>query len=112
MTADQKFNVFFETDSELAEWEAENRGWRNDVYVAINDDIFRLNIYTPTRLLQDYETEIKDYGYYPIDCNIVLVPYAKKETIIATIHKLVEQGYFREIKPYSGRNIEQLSRVY
>lgn len=107
----QKFNVFFEDDSDLAEWEAKNRGWRNDVYVSINDELFHLNIYTPIRLCQDFETEIKEYGYYAIDYNIVLVPSADKSTIILTIQGLIQQGYFQKIKPQNDSNVARLKKL-
>lgn len=48
-------NIYFGEDNDLSEWEAINKGWRKDVYVFINESIFNLNVYTPTRLLQDFE---------------------------------------------------------
>jgi predicted PilT family ATPase len=105
-------DIFFSSDTELSEWEAINKEWRNDVYVFYNDFMFQLNIYTPVRLLQDFETEIKDYGFYSVDENIVLVQSTDKKTIISSLLKLYDEGYFNKIKPLNKNNDVSLIKVY
>ena len=106
-----KINIYFSDGSELAEYEATNRGYRSDVYVKIDGSIFNVNVYAMIRLQQDFESEIESYGYYAAEPNLVLVKDANKEEIIETIKKLYEQKYFEGIKPVEHIEISKLVKV-
>lgn len=103
-----KISIFFSEDTELSEWESINKEWRSDVYVFCNGLMFQLNIYTLVRLSQDYETTVKDSGFYYVEENIVLVSSTDKETIISSILKLYDVRYFDKIKPCPSINIDSL----
>lgn len=51
-------------DTKLSEWEAINKEWRSNVYVLCNGILFKVNVYTPLRLVQDFNTEFKEYGFF------------------------------------------------
>ena len=71
-----------------------------------------MNIYTPVRLIQDFETEVSDYGFYPIDENIILVKNTDKKSIISSILKLYDANYFNKIKPMEKDDTCSLVKVY
>lgn len=91
--------VIFEDDTELAEFEAIGKGYRNDIYVTINRSTFNVIAYSMVRLQQDFESEINDYGFYSIEANLIIVKDTNKEEIIETIRKLYDQGLFEKLKP-------------
>lgn len=104
--------IYLLLDDERTEWEAVQKGWRNDVIVYCNDSFFQLNMFTPLRLTQDFETEIESYGFYAVDENIVLVSAADKQTVVFTILKLYETDYFDKIKSFECEDKEKLVRIY
>lgn len=104
--------IYYIYDDELAEWEAVNREWRSDVFVCCNKNMYHLNVYTPVRLIQDYNMEIASYGFYSIDENIILVPKTDKTTIIATILKLYEVDFFEKIKSIEYGHEKALIQIY
>ncbi|MEK5445409.1 hypothetical protein [Paenibacillus sp. FSL R7-0331] len=73
-----EIKVYFLEDTELAEYEAVNKGFRLDVYVKIADDIFNVAVYDIVRLQQDFELEAENYGYHSVDPNLILVRKVKK----------------------------------
>ncbi len=104
--------IYFSEDSEASEFEAVSRGWRQDVYVLIEKALFQLYIYTPERLVQDFQAELEYYDYYRVDSNLVLVTSADKETIISTILHLYADDYFKEIKPLENNITDSLIKIY
>ncbi|MGE5329542.1 MAG: hypothetical protein ACM3KR_08550 [Deltaproteobacteria bacterium] len=106
-----ELDIYFSDDSELAEYESTSRGYRTDVYVKINNNIFNVRVYAMIRLQQDFESEIESYGYYATEPNLILVKDANKEEIIATIKKLYEQKYFEELKTVENIDISQFTKV-
>ena len=104
--------IFFGMDTELSEWEAINKGCRSDVYVLYNGVLFKVNVYTPVRLVQDFNTELKEYGFYSVDENIVMSKSTDKNTIVELILKLQGEGYFDKIKPLSNNETGLLVKVY
>jgi hypothetical protein len=65
--------IYCEDNSELAELEASDRGYRSDIYVKTNTYIYHLHVYYIVRLQQDFETEFELHGYFGIDPNVILV---------------------------------------
>ena len=107
-----ELNIYVLDDSELAEYEASSRGYRIDVFIRVNNNIYNVRVYSMIRLQQDFETEIDSYGFYAIEPNLVLVKDVSKEEIIATIKKLYEQKYFEELKVGININIKELVIIY
>ena len=103
--------IYFSDCSELSEFEANQRGYRVDVYVKIHCDIFHLNIYDPVRLIQDYNIEIEEYGQYVVDPNLVLVKDVNRNEIIEIIKRLYSCKYFEEIKPIKSINVSLLYEI-
>ena len=90
--------IEYENDTDLAEFEAINKGYRNDIIVNIKGSRFRIYATTMRRLEQDFETEIKEYGFYEVEPNIVIVESATKESIESTIEYLVKCKYFEKLR--------------
>ena len=102
--------VFCIDNSELASFEAENKGYRGDIYVRLfNDKIYKLNVYDITRFKQDFEVEFQEYGFYSIEPNLIIVNEVTKSEIIKTIEGLYRQKYFDDIKPIDSTDVQQLS---
>lgn len=106
------FQVYFSTDDKLSEWEAVSKGYRSDVYVLCNGLTYKVNIYTPTRLMQDYETEFEYYGYYIIEENTVIVPEASKENIISSLQRLYNKSEFNKMNSLCGDCPDSLIKIY
>lgn len=99
--------VYCKDNSELAEFEASNRGYRGDIYVKLNSNqLFQLHVYNVVRLKQDFETEIKLHDFFAIDPNIILVTEVTTSKIKFTIKKLVNYNYFEYLKPINSNKIE------
>ena len=94
----EEVKVTFEDDTELAEFEAISKGYRNDVYVTIDKYTFNIAAYSMVRLQQDFESEINNYGFYSIEANLVLVKETSRKEIVEVINNLYEEGYFNKIK--------------
>ena len=90
--------IFYENDTELAEFEAECKGYRSDVIVKIGDDQYKVYITSMLRLQQDFDTEFKDTGYYISEPNTILVSKTTKKEIEDIIHKMYECGYFERLE--------------
>lgn len=98
MTSANSISVFYLEDTELAEFEASNKGYRNDIYVKILNDLFNIKVYDIVRLKQDFELESESYGYYSVEPNLIIVKEVTKEAIEFVVKKLYEQKYFESIK--------------
>lgn len=94
----EEVKVTFEDDTELAEFEAISKGYRNDVYVTIDKYTFNVAVYSMVRLQQDFESEINNYGFYSIEANLVLVKETSRKEIVEVINNLYEEGYFKKVK--------------
>lgn len=99
------YNLYYLDDSERSVWEAQSKGYRNDVYVEIQNELFHVHIYDNIRLIQDFEDEMKQYGYYQIEPNLILVQTVIEEEIIKTLDNLVKQDYFARLKPIRSDEI-------
>lgn len=95
-------------NSERAEYDALDRGYRGDVFVHIHGDYFALNVYEIVRLSQDFATEIDYYGFYASDPNLILVEEVKLSVIELTVQHLYRQKYFDKIKPLSAYELQNL----
>lgn len=103
--------IYFLDDSELAEFEATQKGYRLDVYVKIKNDFFAINVYDIVRLNQDYETEMELKNYYAMEPNLVLVSGASKDQIVFVINKLYLQKFFTYLKPVEVVKMDELKRI-
>lgn len=99
--------VYFLEDTELAEYEAVNKGFRNDVYVKLADGLFNVVVYDSVRLQQDFESEVENYGFYSIDPNLILVSAVNKHEIVFVIENLYRQQYFEKLKPVSDSRLSE-----
>lgn len=107
----ERLNIYFSADTDLTEYEAINKGYRLDVYVKIDENIFNLRVYTLIRLQQDFETEWKTTKRYLAEPNLVLVRETAKEEIISTVNELYRQNYFEYIKSINNIDISKLVRI-
>ena len=86
-------------DSERTADEAIDRGFRNDIFVKIDNLFYRISIYNITRLSQEFLHDIEEFGFYGIDNNIVLVREVEKEIIFQTVEYLTKRNYFEVLLP-------------
>ena len=89
-----EIEIIFEDESELAEYEAINRGCRNDVIIKIDDKKYKLNVIHIIRLQQDFMSDIETIGFYISEPLTIIVNDMGKESIKKTIVNLYERKYF------------------
>ena len=89
-----KYRIIFDDDIEFNEYEAINKGYRNDVTVLIGNKAFRLYFVSFIRLSQDYESELKSCGYYINEPNTIIVEDTSKQGIENTISTLMKSDFF------------------
>lgn len=103
--------IYLTDKSELAEFEAIQKGYRVDVYVKIYDEVFNVKVYDIVRLKQDFEDEVAQDGYYSIDSNLILVSQVSRTEICYTIENLFRERYFDNLKPISNIEFGILTRI-
>lgn len=99
------FKIIYECDSnendiEYIEWDTNLKGLRNDVVVEIDSKKYKLCIISMSRLQQEFESWIKDDGYYMVDPNLIIVKNVTKQEIEFTIKKLYESKYFESLDKF------------
>ena len=104
--------IYFTDDSEIAEYEFFTRGFRNDIYVQINNNYYNLNVYTISRLQYEFDIAWNFEKYYLIDPNIILVNEIKKPEIILTINQLDKRmNFFKDLKPIDKKIVKKLKLI-
>lgn len=89
--------IIYENDTELAEFEAFNRGYREDIIVIINNKKYKVYIISMVRLQQDFEKELQDSGYYIAEPNMILVNDVTKKEIEYTIMEMYKCDFFERL---------------
>lgn len=89
--------IIYENDTELAEFEAFNKGYRGDVVVIINNQKYKVYITSMVRLQQDFEKELQDLGYYMAEPNMILVNDVTKKEIEYTIMEMYKCKFFERL---------------
>lgn len=102
-----KVRIYCLDNSDLTEVESKDKGYRNDIYVCLGENYYKIYIYDIVRLQQDFETEFEEYGFYSIDPNLILVNEVSNDEIIYTIEKIVRQQYFEKLKPLGEEEVPQ-----
>ncbi len=94
----EKCKIFFSIDDDLTELDIIEKGWRGDVLVEINEALFKPTLITPERLFNEFNIATSKNQVYDIDNNIVLVEKTDKSSIVNTLLKLIDLGYFSRVK--------------
>ena len=89
--------IIYEDDTELAEFEALNKGYRKDVIIKLGGKKYKVYITSMIRLQQDFEKEYQDVGYYYPEPNMVIVKDVTKEEISGVIKKLYNCQFFERL---------------
>ena len=92
-----KLEIVYEDDTELAEFEAFNKGYRGDVIVKIGNSSYKVYVTSMIRLQQDFEMEIQDSGYYLPEPNMIIVKDTTKQEIEDAIIQMFKCKYFEKI---------------
>ena len=92
-----KYKIIYEDDTELAEIEAKDRGYRCDVVVETDKKKYKVYITSMIRLQQDFDASQQYYGYYCADPNMLLVEDVTKEEIEKVIKAVFEEKYFEKL---------------
>ena len=91
------YRIIYEDNTEIAEYEAVNKGYRKDVIVIIDGRKYKLYITDMNRLHQDFDSEIEDYGFYQNEPNTIIVKEVSKDEIEKTINNLIIEGFFDKL---------------
>ena len=91
------YSIIYEDNTEIAEYEAINKGYRKDVIVVIDDRRYKLYITDIIRLHQDFDLEIEECGFYQNEPNTIIVKEVSKDEIEKTIDELYNEGFFAKI---------------
>ena len=91
------YRIIYEDNTEIAEYEAVNKGYRKDVIVIIDGRKYKLYITDMNRLHQDFDSEIEDYGFYQNEPNTMIVIEVSKDEIEKTINNLIIEGFFDKL---------------
>lgn len=90
--------IYVHDDSNEYEYDfGVQKGYWDNVYVRKNNKVFRLNIITLERLVQECNYSMQWAGCYISDPNIVIVKSATKNDIVKTLLKQNEIGYFEQL---------------
>ncbi|KOY16826.1 hypothetical protein [Paenibacillus xylanivorans] len=103
--------IYFEEDNELFSWEAESKGYRYDIYVKIDKELFRVAAYDLARITQDFNDEVIHNGFYRMDANLILLKEVTKDEIISTVTRLYQEDFFGELKPLDEGNVTSLNLI-
>ena len=95
-----ELEILYENDTELAEFEALNKGYRNDVIVVIGEKKYKLYITSLFRLQQDFETEQEDSGFYMAEPNMLLVNEVSKKERNRVITDMYRCKYFERLDQF------------
>lgn len=89
--------IIYENDTELAEYEALDKGYRGDIIVKIESKKYKVYVISLLRLQQDFETELEDSGYYLSEPNTILVKETSKKEIEDIITQMYRCKYFQRL---------------
>jgi len=92
-----EFKIIYEDDTELAEFEAKNKGYRGDVIVIIGEKKYKVYITSMVRLQQDFDTERQSCGYYMAEPNTLFVNEVTKKEIEHIITEMYNCKYFERL---------------
>ena len=74
--------------------ESLNKGFRNDIFVSINNVYYKLTVYDKCRLIQDFDLEFSQEGSFVPEPNMLIVSTLENENIIKTIYAAYHEGLF------------------
>ncbi len=94
---DLNIKIYYEDDTESAEFEAFNRGYRRDVIVEIGDKKYQVEIISMVRLQQDFKIEQRNYGYYLTPPNMLIVEDVTKEEIQKMVLQMYQCKFFERL---------------
>ena len=90
--------IYVSKNDEIYKDEVQNKGWRDDVYVFINNRFYKVFIYEKIRFIQDYDESIISTGAYVPEPNIIFVENVTNECIVKTIKMCNGEDYFEYLK--------------
>jgi len=93
----RSYNIIYENDQEITEDEALNKGFRDDVIIAIGEKNYKLYITDMKRLEQDFNSEVENSGVYSNKPNMIIVNEVTKAEIKKTIEIMFEREIFKAI---------------
>lgn len=92
-----KLEIIYEDDTELAEYEALDKGYRSDIIVKIGYKKYKMYVISMMRLQQDFETEQEASGYYLSEPNTILVKETSRKEIEDIITQMYKCKYFQKL---------------
>jgi hypothetical protein len=96
-----RFTVIFPEDYDAqSEYETPFRGYLSNVDVQLPDGArYQVFFIDPVRLQQDLAEHVRTGEPFFAEPNMIVVPEVTTESIQKTVAGLVEQNYFRHLKP-------------
>ena len=104
--------IYVSKNDEIYLDEIKNKGYRDDVYVYLNNKFYKIFIYEKTRFIQDFETSLDSLGGFVPEPNTIFVEKITNENIIETLKMCNEEDYFEYLKPGELNNNNELNFEY
>ena len=86
--------IYVSKNDEIYKEEVKNKGWRDDVYVFINNKYYKIFIYEKIRFIQDYDESISSMQAFVPEPNTIFVESVTNECIVKTIKICSDEDYF------------------
>ena len=101
--------IYVSKNDEIYKEEVKNKGWRDDVYVFINNKYYKIFIYEKMRFIQDYDESISSMQAYVPEPNTIFVESVTNECIVKTIKICSDEDYFEYLKPCEVNEVNELT---
>jgi len=105
-----KILVLNNSDSYILEMK--NKGFRDDVFVQIGNNYYKMFLYDKTRLIQDYDLSVLTMKSYVPEPNMLIVDKLTNDQIIEFIRACYEEDYFEYLKPCKLNSREEIEYIF
>ena len=97
-SAHQRIEIYVKDNSQEKNLLCKARGYRRDIFVKVNENFYKMNVFSFTYLKQYLQNQYELEKVYCIEPNLLIVRSVSKKNIIDTILKQAQNFYFDEIK--------------
>lgn len=103
--------VFPDWYDELAEVEAEHKGWLQGVEVGLGDGSrYPVHFCDPVRLAQDVEEGVKWDRPFVAEPGMVVIPAVTRVAISLAVEQLAADGFFASLRPITSETVNGVHR--
>lgn len=95
--ANMKCSIRYKYNDKRADYEALWKGQRGDVLVLIDNKRYNVYPVAINYLFNAYINQIKEFGYYQTEVNIIIVKEVTKREINKVIYELIKTDFFKKL---------------